>query len=165
MLPAAAQSAGDDAPIPERLLVPIPQGWSPVSQNETEMRVTTTYAQSRDALVAVDRLLGMAGVGAEAFATNTAREMAARCDNAALSRGEGPSIDGQPSYGFAVTCPSGDGQVQIVRSLVIAGEADLHTVTRVWRGPSEDAAAPEDPATAWSAFFDDIGYCPIGGCR
>lgn len=159
----AQDAAGPDAPA-ERILVPVPAGWSPVGGEETESVVATTYARSQNQMLAVQRLLDAATTPAPEIGARLARDMASRCQDADLSRGEVDPVDGRPAYGLALTCRSEGENVEMIRALIVQGEADAHLILRMWRGPADSQEAPDSASEAWPDFFDDIGYCPAGGC-
>jgi len=171
----ASASAQDWEP-EERLIVPIPVGWASVGTDAHDSGRLTVYrsaGQPTNDQIGVQRFFGIVHQAPLDVATRMLEGLPDNC------RQEGYEVTTpEPRNGHELAIASvrcapqqDDGTpaeiVEVSRALVLAGDQDLHIVTRVWQG---SPGGPDDPtngvegASAWSQFFDAITYCAVDGC-
>lgn len=161
---AMAQTDSGDDQIAERMLVAIPFGWAPAQSEDTQSNVGTVYSGAgRDQIIVVQRLIGAGGGEPALVGRQMARQAAEQCEAAEVT-GDETRVGSQPAYALAIVCTLNEGRGEVTRALFVKGEADMHLITRVWRGDLDDEDAPLPATSAWDRFFGDIGYCPTGGC-
>ncbi|MEO1226953.1 MAG: hypothetical protein AAFX92_22290, partial [Pseudomonadota bacterium] len=160
----------------ERLIVPIPDGWAPAGTDTPPTGRLTVYLSainpSQDQ-IGVQRFFGIAGESPSDVASRMLEGLPETCAPEDADLATPPARNGQPLAIASIVCrpqteDGGEtGLVEVSRALVLAGDQDLHMVTRVWQGPEgteDDPTGGAGAASAWTRFFDSITYCGADGC-
>ncbi|MEM7444942.1 MAG: hypothetical protein AAF414_16595 [Pseudomonadota bacterium] len=169
-------SAQDWQPV-ERLIVPIPDNWAPVGTEELPSGPLTVYRSALEPgsdQIGVQRFVGIVDQAPEDIASRMLDGLPDTCVQQDAELSTPTARNQRPLAIVSVICaPQGqDGStapdiIEVSRALVLAGNEDLHMVTRVWRGElgaADDPIVGGDAGSAWSRFFDSIDYCPATGC-
>ena len=160
----------------ERLIVPIPDGWAPAGTDTPPTGRLTVYLSAQNPSqdqIGVQRFFGIADEAPSDVAARMLQGLPETCAPQDADLATPPARNGRPLAIASIVCrPQTEnggetGLIEVSRALVLAGDQDLHMVTRVWQGPEgaeDDPTGDNGAASAWTRFFDSIAYCGADGC-